>query len=267
MAQKRLIDKKISLSEKLAELPFGAQLLYTWMIPHADDFGLLQGSPRTIKAQVLPMADVSLADVTSWIIKMERLGLLKSFKYQEKEFYHIQDFEKNQNLRHDMQPYIILPIELGKDYQENWKKCEKLLSKCLSVTGSDEIVTEDTIQYSKEDTEDKEVIPPVAVAPGNKKKKKDKYEDDPIVEYCREKQGIEKRFVNYGKQLDALRKMRLTEYSEDDIKFVIDEMAAEPFWKGNPFDMMTVANQMHKYMNRTVMFDQKKKGGEKYSKL
>ena len=54
MAQKLMIDKKISVSEQVANLPIEAQLLFTWMIPHADDVGLLPYSARTIKALVIP---------------------------------------------------------------------------------------------------------------------------------------------------------------------------------------------------------------------
>lgn len=81
------------------------------------------------------------------------------------------------------------------------------------------------------------------------------FTDDPIVEYCREQQGIDKRFINYGKQLNHLKRIRQEYPDDEDTKFVIEEMAAEKYWKENPFDMADVANNMYKYMNREVKYD------------
>lgn len=80
-----------------------------------------------------------------------------------------------------------------------------------------------------------------------------------LIAYCREKQGISREYPNYVKQTTALKKIFSTGYSETEIKFVIEEMSKDNFWQGNPFDLMNVANQMHKYLNRTVIFN--KKGG------
>jgi len=79
-----------------------------------------------------------------------------------------------------------------------------------------------------------------------------------LIVYCREVQGIEKEFVNYVKQTTALKKIFDTKYLEDDIRFAISEMAKDQYWKDNTFDLMNVANNMQKYLNRTVYF---KKGG------
>jgi hypothetical protein len=79
-----------------------------------------------------------------------------------------------------------------------------------------------------------------------------------LIRYCREVQGIEKEFVNYVKQTTALKRTFMAGYSEVDIRFVIEEMWKDPYWHDNTFDLMNVANQMQKYMNRTVYF---KKGG------
>ena len=38
-------------------------LLFTWMIPHTDDFGRLAGSPAKIKGLVVPMMDKTKSDI------------------------------------------------------------------------------------------------------------------------------------------------------------------------------------------------------------
>lgn len=86
-----------------------------------------------------------------------------------------------------------------------------------------------------------------------------------LIQYCRSKQGIMEDFTNKGKQFKACKMITDAGYTEDDAKFVIDQMSVEDFWKANPFDLMNVANNMHKYMNRTVMFKPKPKGKYAYN--
>lgn len=139
MAQKRLIDKKISLSEKVADLELLGQLLYERMIIHADDFGLLQASPRTIKAQVVPMIDTTLDEVARNLTKMIHIGLVAKIKINDGVYLRIVGHEREQKLRRDMQPYTILPVELSGDYKTNWKTIDELVTGSVQVRN--ELVT------------------------------------------------------------------------------------------------------------------------------
>lgn len=251
MAQKRMIDKKISLSEKLAELPLGAQLLYTWIIPHADDFGLIQGSPRTVKAQVMPMADVSIDDVDSWIDAMIQNNLLKQFEYKGKNFYYLVGFEENQTLRHDMQPYTVLPIEFGKKYEENWQKCQKVLDDSLkrppSVTSSSEIVTEvrKLSKGSKEVSSQDE--------PARQESSTGREKDGPRTDSLKRigkvlEETLMIKITNWSKQGKALNMMLKAGYTEKQIIATIDYMANEhDYFSENGFDLMNVSDYIPKH--------------------
>ena len=57
MAERRTVHKKISISEQFNDLSEFAQLLFVLMIPHADDWGVLKGSPRVIRGTVIPLND------------------------------------------------------------------------------------------------------------------------------------------------------------------------------------------------------------------
>jgi hypothetical protein len=127
MAQKRMIDKKISVSEQVANLPIEAQLIFTWMIPHADDFGLLPYSPRTIKALVVPMLDITADAIESHLQTMVENKLIRILEYNGKNYYAINNFFKHQTLRQDRQPQTILEIKLDKDTKENWKKVAEIV--------------------------------------------------------------------------------------------------------------------------------------------
>lgn len=100
----------------------------------------------------------------------------------------------------------------------------------------------------------------------SEKSEKSSHPYQEIVEYCRTKQGMKTNFVNYPKQMAAVKRILSSGYTIENIRFVIDEMADDPrdsYWRDNTFDLMNVANQIHKYMNRTVMFG--KGGGKRVS--
>lgn len=126
MAKGRIVNTVISMSERVSELPIEAQLLYTWMIPHADDFGFLQGSAKTIKAQVMPMNDIPVTTIDSHLTTMCNQGLITLVEYDGKQFYHIAQFAENQPLRRDRQPQTILPIKLAEKPQDSWMLLDSL---------------------------------------------------------------------------------------------------------------------------------------------
>ena len=59
MAKARMLHKKISISLQVNSLPLPAKLLFTWLIAHTDDEGRILGSPKYIKATVVPMTNWS----------------------------------------------------------------------------------------------------------------------------------------------------------------------------------------------------------------
>lgn len=121
MAQKRMIDKKISVSEQVANLPTEAQLLFTWMIPHADDLGLLPYSDRTIKALVVPMVDgIQVEDIGNHLESMKNQGLITVFQWEGKKFWRVVNFLNNQTLKKDRKPTTIA------SNIDSWKQVEDI---------------------------------------------------------------------------------------------------------------------------------------------
>lgn len=138
MAQKRMIDKKISVSEQVANLPIEAQLIFTWAIPHADDVGLLPYSIRTLKAIIIPMLDITLPNFEKFwkqIVEAKDPSgtqLISEFSYSNEKFWRIAKFFDIQRLRKDLQPYTILPIRLEESPAKNW-------DKILSIPGLEQV--------------------------------------------------------------------------------------------------------------------------------
>ena len=82
MAQKRMIDRAIVTSERVADLPVDGQLLFDRMILAADDFSLLKKSERWIKHQCLPYVDqVDVDRIQELLPMMMKLNLISIFQY------------------------------------------------------------------------------------------------------------------------------------------------------------------------------------------
>ena len=76
MAKWRALHGSISTSEQVNRLTEFAQLLFTWMIPHADDWGILTGSPLGIRMKVIPGTNRSLEEIEEALTNIEHAGLI-----------------------------------------------------------------------------------------------------------------------------------------------------------------------------------------------
>lgn len=83
MARKRYISTDISGDTKVAELSdcsLLGTLLYTWAIPHMDDWGRITGNYREFKSLVCPNLDLKLEDVKEAIDQIVKVKLW--FRYE-----------------------------------------------------------------------------------------------------------------------------------------------------------------------------------------
>ena len=101
MAEKRMLSKVISISEKVNTLPdCFDMLLFTWMIPHTDDFGRLVGSPAKIKALVVPMLDKTVKNIEESLTRLGENGLITWYEVDGEKIVQIDNFEKHQQGLH-----------------------------------------------------------------------------------------------------------------------------------------------------------------------
>lgn len=79
-AESRLIYSSISTSDRVSSLGAKGALLYTWLITHCDGQGRLPGTPKVIKAQVVPFLDeITLEDITLALNQMVEQNLIISY--------------------------------------------------------------------------------------------------------------------------------------------------------------------------------------------
>jgi hypothetical protein len=127
MAQKRMLDKKISISEQVSNLPLEAQIIFTWSIPHADDLGLLPISNKTLKAMIIPMMNISQETFDLQIGEILKQKLWIEYEKGDQKFYRLPRFINHQTLKMDRQPQTYLKgIILDGNYKRSWKNAEKL---------------------------------------------------------------------------------------------------------------------------------------------
>lgn len=125
-----MIDKKISISEDVANLSTEAQLLFTWMIPHADDVGLLPYSSRSIKALVVPMKDWSVEDIGNHLESIQKVNLIEPFEWGGDKYWKISSFLQHQTLKRDRKPQSIAKgLDNWNTLDSIWKTVETQVSK------------------------------------------------------------------------------------------------------------------------------------------
>ena len=116
MAQKRMIDKKISVSEQVSNLSLEGKLIFTWSIPHADDLGLLPFSKKTLKAMILPMETMTLENFGNQVESIVKQGLWEKYEHGKNKYYRIVKFFNHQTLKKDRKPNTLLENVL------NWEE-------------------------------------------------------------------------------------------------------------------------------------------------
>jgi len=83
-----MLHAKISVSLQVNKLPESAQLLFTWMISHADDEGRLKGDAESVRALVVPMKHWSLKRMESYLDAIKNEGLI--YRWQENNEWFIE---------------------------------------------------------------------------------------------------------------------------------------------------------------------------------
>lgn len=121
-----MLDKKISVSEQVANLTPVGQLIFTWSIAHTDDVGVLPGNLRSLKALLVPHLDLTNEQFTDHVEKIVEQGLWQPYEFSGKSFYRLPQFFATQTLKRDRQPSTILPVMLFKTPRESWKFLEDI---------------------------------------------------------------------------------------------------------------------------------------------
>lgn len=72
----RILREGITTSEPLSLVSFEAETLFYRLLVKADDFGLLDGRPIIVRANCMPLRDVTAAQVTEWLRELAEHSLV-----------------------------------------------------------------------------------------------------------------------------------------------------------------------------------------------
>lgn len=96
-----MIAKNISTSRKVNRLPDRAALLYTWIIPHTDDYGHLEGDPISIRAKVAPMRTLTEQEVQQDLELMAQNELIRFYEIKGEKYIEVLNFDSFQTFKSD----------------------------------------------------------------------------------------------------------------------------------------------------------------------
>lgn len=109
MATRRMLHNKISISLEVNKLDLEAQLLFTWLISHADDEGRLRGEPEYVKATVVPMKNWTFDTVANYLNQMKQQGLIHYWEEDGRMIIQLVKWTQHQTLRPDRVKNSSLP--------------------------------------------------------------------------------------------------------------------------------------------------------------
>ena len=151
MARGRMINKKISNSRAVNELPESAQLLYTWLIPHLDCNGCFYGSAQMIKSLVVPRKNYSKIKIENWLKLMEnscgteKTPLIIRYFVDGEQYLFMPGFKGEQiGLRYDKEKPEFPTVD-GNNTEEIGQKLP------LSRREVEEETKEESVSLTKED--------------------------------------------------------------------------------------------------------------------
>ena len=101
MAKARMLHKKISVSVQVNRLTLPTRILFTWMIPHADDEGKMKGDPEFIKATVVPMVKWSFKKIREYLEEIKNKGLIYYWQENNEWFIEFIKWDEHQTIRKD----------------------------------------------------------------------------------------------------------------------------------------------------------------------
>lgn len=111
MATRRTIHCSISLSETVAQLSEFAQLLLDRIIIHADDWGVIEGTPTKIKAKCMPLSRRDVADFADAVAEIIAIGTAVAYLSGGKTYLRLVNFDAYQTGLHKRTSQKHLPLD------------------------------------------------------------------------------------------------------------------------------------------------------------
>ena len=96
-----MVSKSISTSKKLSKVSDFDALLFTWLIPHCDDYGRMEAEPNLVKGTVVPLRKDGEKDVEKGLKNLGKSGLILLYEIDTDKYLEIVHWEEHQTFRSD----------------------------------------------------------------------------------------------------------------------------------------------------------------------
>lgn len=239
MARKRMIDPSIWQDEEFGSLTANAKIMFIGLFSNADDEGRIRASHAYLKSTIFMYDDASLElvrQVRNEVV--EKMSTIQLYEIDGKEYIQLKNWNEYQKQHKDRVQESTLP-----SYKED-------VSDNVGQATDNVGVSKDKLSKDKLS---KDNIPAVSPQVSSKKEIKT-YErlpvekQQPIHRICYHLEDVlHTQIVVWGKQADAMKMMFQAGYTENQIKWTIDQMAKDDFYQDKGFDLKTVANNIDKY--------------------
>lgn len=127
MARIRSIKPEFWVSEQIAECSMSARLTFVGLWAFCDDRGVHPAKPKTLKAELFPMDDVSVAEVTAWMEELIRAGLVRAFEADGAPFWHVTGWARHQKIDRPSFKYPV-PPEIDEDSPSSRRELDEASS-------------------------------------------------------------------------------------------------------------------------------------------
>ncbi len=98
MARIRTIKPEFWVSEQVAECSTNARLTFVGLWNFCDDQGVHPAKPKTLKAELFPMDDVTAEQVGAWVSELLAAGLIAEFEADGVQFWHVTGWDRHQKI-------------------------------------------------------------------------------------------------------------------------------------------------------------------------
>lgn len=98
MSRIRTVKPEFWVSEQITQCCHGARLLFIGMWNFCDDNGVHPAKPKTLRAEVFPMDEVTVHDIEKWVGELISAGLLLAFEADGQGYWHVTGWKKHQKI-------------------------------------------------------------------------------------------------------------------------------------------------------------------------
>lgn len=127
-----MISKSISTSKKLAKVSVFEALLFTWLIPHCDDYGRMDGNARIVKGIVMPLREDPVEEIEKALKALHKIGLISRYVVESEEYLEVFKWEEHQTFKTDRARIAKYPPLPGGNQLETLSAQDKISEVKLS---------------------------------------------------------------------------------------------------------------------------------------